>query len=168
MFLFLILDLFKLCHSAEMNPNNGPRALQAEVIFDIRFYFARRVSENFKNMTVHTFQAVFDDMNDIIYIKKSEDKMQKNHKECDSEIITEYMPEMKENPLCPVESYREYISHLNPDCEFLWQRPITNLKTSVWYANCSIGDHTLSDYMKNLSAKVGLLKKYTNHNICVT
>ena len=63
---FFILDLFKLYHSTEMNPNNGPRALQAKVMFDIRFYFASRGSENFKNMTVCTFQAVFDDINDII------------------------------------------------------------------------------------------------------
>ena len=96
-----------------MDPKNGPRTLQAKVMFDIRFYFARRGSESLKNMTTHTFKAVFDDMNDIIYIKKIEDELQKNHKECDGEIITGYMPEMKDNPLCPVESFREYMSHLN-------------------------------------------------------
>ena len=110
---FFILDLFNLYHAPEMDPRNGPRALQAKVMFDITFYFARRDSESFKNMTTHTFKAVFDDMNDIIYIKKIEDELQKNHKECNDEIITGYMPKMKDNPLCPVESFREYMIHLN-------------------------------------------------------
>ena len=46
-------------------------------MFDIRFYFARGGSENFKKMTVDTFKAVFDNENDIIYIKKAEDELQK-------------------------------------------------------------------------------------------
>ena len=107
-------------------------------------------------MTTQTFKAIFEVINNIIYIKKFEDELQKNLKECGAEIITGYMPEMKDNPLCPVESFREYLSHLNPDCEYRWQTPISKLKTSVWYVNCCIGDHTLADFMKNLSTKVGL------------
>ena len=67
-------------------------------------------------MTINTFKAIFDEANDTIYIKRIEDEMQKNHKEVDTEIITGYMPELKGNPLCPVESFREYMCHLNMHC----------------------------------------------------
>ena len=137
-------------------------------MFDIRFYFARRGSENFKQMTINTFKVVHDELNQIIYVRKVEDELQKNHKEIDNEIITGYMPEIDGDPLCPVESFREYISHLNPNCESLWQTPIDNPKTSVWYANSTVGDHPISEFMKCLSDKGKLSRVYTNHDIRVT
>ena len=137
-------------------------------MFDIQFYFARRGCENFKTMTIKTFKVVHDEPNKPVYVMKVIDELQKNHKEIDNEVISGYMPELPNNPMCPVDSFREYLSHLNPDCESLWQPPITHPKTSVWYAKSTVGDHTISDFMKNLSKNAGLSCKYTNHDIRVT
>ena len=137
-------------------------------MFDIRFYFARRGSENFKAMTTNTFKVIHDTQRKTIYVMKTVDELQKNHKEIDNEVITGYMPEMPGDPMCPVDSFREYLSHLNPECKSLWQPPITKPVTSVWYARSAVGDHTISDFMKNLSKNAGLSRKYTNHDIRVT
>ena len=75
---------------------------------------------------------------------------------------------MAGHPLCPVDSFREYLSHLNPDCDFLWQSPIDQPATTVWYAKSQVGDHTISDFMTNISGKAKLSKTYTNHDIRVT
>ena len=158
----------KLYNSPYMDPTNGPRALQAKVMFDIRFFFARRGAENIKDMKQDTFKVVFEDKLDLIYVKKAKDELTKNHKECNSEIITGYMPEIKGHKLCPVDSFREYLSHLNPSNDALWQTPIKNPKTSVWYANSPIGEHTLAEFMKGLSDKTKLSRIYTNHDIRVT
>ena len=158
----------KLYCSQLMDPTKGPRALQAKVMFDIRFYFARRGAENIKQMKVNTFRVVFDQQLDLIYIKKDKDELTKNHKEINSEIITGYMPEMRGSQFCPVDSFREYISHLNPNNDSLWQTPINKPKTSVWYADSPVGDHTHADFMKNLSEKAKLSRMYTNHDIRVT
>ena len=165
---FIHLDLVKLYQSQYMDPTNGPRPLQNKVMFDIRFFFACRGSENFKDMKQNMFKIIFDQKIDLIYIKKDKDELTKNHKECTNEIITGYMPELKGHKLCPVDSFREYFSHLNPNNEALWQTPIKKPKTSVWYADSPVGKHTLADFMKNLSTKAALSKIYTNHDIRVT
>ena len=151
-----------------MDPANGSRPLQTKVMFDIRFYFARRGAENFKNMTIDTFEVVHDAEKSTVYVKKKQDELQKNHQEVDNEIITGYMPEQPGNKLCPVESFRDYISHPNTNSEALWQSPINNPRTSVWYSSSPVGDHTISDFMKKLSSKENLSKIYTNHDIRVT
>ena len=163
-----VSDLVKLYNSPAMNPELGPRQLQAKVMFDIRFYFARRGSENFKSMTTKTFQVVHDNKRNLVYVMKDIDKLQKNHQEVDGQIITGYMPEIPGDTLCPVESFREYLSHLNPECDALWQSPINKPKTWVWYASSPVGDHTISDFMKNMIEKAQLSKTYTNHDIRVT
>ena len=151
-----------------MNPAKGPRSLQTKVMFDIRFYFARRGAENIKQMKTDTFKVIFDNQVDVIYVKKTQDELTKNHKEVNCEIITGYIPEMRGLPYCPVDSFREYISHLNPNNDSLWQTPINNPKTSVWFADSPVGDHTIAEFMKNLSGKAKLSRIYTNHDIRVT
>ena len=151
-----------------MNPTYGSRQLQNKVMFDIRFYFARRGAENFKQMTVKTFKVVHDSEHNTMYVMKDIDELQKNHKEIDGEVITGYMPEICGDPTCLVESFREYLSHLNPYSENLWQPLIQSPKTSVWYTASTVGDHTISDFMKSLSDKANLSRIYTNHDIWVT
>ena len=136
-------------------------------MFDIRFYFARRGAENIKQMEVDTFKVVFDDNLDLVYIKKEKDELTKNHKEVNSELITGYMPEIKGSKLCPINSFREYISHLNPNNKYLWQTPINKPKTTVWYTDSPVGDHTRAEFMKNVSEKAKLSRTYTNHDIHV-
>ena len=54
-------DLYDIYHSRHLDPDAGPRALQNMVQWDIRFYFARRGSENMYNMTKRTFTIKMDE-----------------------------------------------------------------------------------------------------------
>lgn len=63
-----------------------------------------------------------------------------------------------------------YVSKLNPENEFLWQRPkqkITDFE-NAWFDNAALGIHTLDKMMKDLSAKANLSQIYTNHSIRAT
>jgi len=70
---------------------------------------------------------------------------------------------------CPVASFEKYMEHLNPDNEYLFQRPKKTAKPdSVWYDNMVVGERTLGDKMKNLSKEANLSRIYTNHSIRAT
>ena len=87
-------------------------------MFDIRYYFCRRGGENIHDMSVHTFELKYDTNTRITYVKKVVDEMTKNHCEKDSELITGFMPQMKNidrtiAKLCPVRSYENYVIALD-------------------------------------------------------
>ena len=150
-----------------LDPLNGPRALQRKFQFDVRFYFARRASENFIDMKINTFEVKTDDDTGIHYVSKVTDELTKNHKETDQEIITAFMPSIPGSYYCPVASYVEYVVHLNPENENLWQPPIDDHATNVWYAKGCIGKNPLAHFMQDLSMKCKV-KSYTNHSLQVT
>ena len=63
-------------------------------------------------MTRDSFKVEFDGICETWYVVKNVDKLTKNHKEID-EKVSGFMPENKDDRLCPVRSYRMYIEHLN-------------------------------------------------------
>ena len=66
--------------------------------------------------------------------------------------------------------YQLYISKLNKNADFLWQRPKKKVQNcdEVWYDNSPVGRDPLNNAMKNLSANANLSKEYKNHSICAT
>ena len=72
-------------------------------------------------------------------------------------------------PLCPVLSFEKYVSHLNPNNEFFFQRPkrVVNKSDGVCYDNV-VGQRTLDEKMKKLSTDDKLFYNYTNHSIRAT
>ena len=65
----------------------------------------------------------------ISYVKKVQDEMSKYHKETNQEIITGFMPQVldidgKPHRLCPVCSFENYLGHLDPKIDSLWQCPL--------------------------------------------
>ena len=110
----------------------------------------------------------------ISYAKKIKEKLSKNHKEGDQEIITGFMLQMldmnkKPHYLCPIHSYENYIWHLNPKIDALWQRPFNKIPKSgnVWYAVTVLGHNPIEKFMSKLSGICSLIDYYTNHCICV-
>ena len=96
--------------------------------------------------------------------------LHKNHKNIE-EKISGFMPENRDDPLCPVKSFRKYLEHLNPENNFLWQSPLDkiNLETmKIWYSKQHLGKNTLGNFMQDVSKECKLSKKYTNHSIRVT
>ena len=80
------------------------------------------------------------------------------------------MYELPGNPLCPVASFRKYITKLNPKNPWLWQKPLDAFDEddNVWYANSPLGKNTLRLLMKNISKMAHLSVEYTNHSIRAT
>lgn len=105
------------------------------------------------------------------------DEQTKNHKETDAEIVTGFMPQMldvngRSHRLCPVRSYENYIGHLHPEIDALWQQPLQrkpkNEEDNIWFKKENLGHNPLDSFMGKLSDKVGLSMHYTNHCIRVT
>ena len=69
-------------------------------------------------------------------------------------------------PFCLVASFEKYLQHLNPQNEFLFQRPKKKLTpdSDVWYDNMVVGERSLGEMTKQISKQAGLSKDYTNHN----
>ena len=65
--------------------------------------------------------------------------------------------------------FKLYISKLNPESDFLWQRPRqgrVNYINSEWFERRPVGKDMLERFMKiNLSTNVELDGQYTNHSI---
>ena len=159
-----------------MDPEKGPLQLQRKVMFDIRYFFCLRGSENFQQFTKGTFKLMFDVESGISYVQKVEDEMSKNHHETNHEIITGFMPQMLNSQgtphhLCPVRSFENYTSHLNPKIESLWQRPLINKPSdpsAPWYTAVPLGHNPIEKFMSKLSTTCSLSDYYTNHCIRVT
>ena len=153
-----------------MNPNRSPQSLQRKVQFDLRLYFARRGMENIENMKKDHFKMEYDRSLECWKVVKAVDELTKNHKDIEN-IVSGVMPERKDDPLCPVQSYAIYIDHLNEENEYLWQVALRNvdmMNDKVWFGKQKMGKNPLSKFMTNVSINCELSRIYTNHCIRVT
>ena len=75
---------------------------------------------------------------------------------------------------CPVQTIKSYLSHLNPEVEFLFQRPKTEStrfnseEDSVWFERKVLGHNTLENMLKNMSQRAGIQPYFTNHSLRAT
>lgn len=121
------------------------------------------------SMTKGTFGIFLDTATNLRYVKKIQDELQKNHKECDGEIIIGFMPEIKGDPKCPVQSFEMYTNLLNARCDKLWQRPLAKENAEGnCYSRQPMGHNTLGTFISKLSEQCASSQRYTNHDIHVT
>ena len=126
--------------------------------------------ENIESMKKDHFKMVYDRSTESWVVVKSTDELTKNHRDI-GEQISGVMPEKKNDPLCPVQSYSIYIDHLNPENEYLWQLSLKNvdmMNDGIWYGKQKIGKNKLANFMTDISTKCDLSRMYTNHCIRVT
>ena len=138
--------------------------------FDIRFYFSHRGHKNM-DMKRLMFKVFYNEVTDHEYVAKVEDETTKNHKETDQPISTNFMPQNRDDRMCPVCSFKMYTSHLHPENPYLWQSPNRHPKdinSPIWYTRQHLGKNTLAQFMTQLSKDISLSKIYTNHCIRVT
>ena len=69
---------------------------------------------------------------------------------------------------CPVAVVNAYLSHLNPKCEALFQKPLSGAKFNpssdvIWYSTVPLGYNTIDHVMKNMSVRAGINPPFTNH-----
>ena len=121
-------------------------------------------------MTKDTFKLEFDGKSETWYVVKNLDELMKNHKDIDQKV-SGFMPEYKDDPLCPVCTYRMYLEHLHPDNNYLWQLALENINANTpdrWYGRQHLGKNTLGHFMMDVSKKCQLSKIYTNRSVQVT
>ncbi|CAH3135719.1 unnamed protein product [Porites lobata] len=80
---------------------------------------------------------------------------------------------LEDSPTCPVQTIRNYLSHLNPVCEFLFQRPRNSESKKFnsndsWYCNSPLGDTSLNNMMKDMSKRAGIQPYLTNNCLRAT
>lgn len=107
------------------------------------------------------------------YVYQALDELDKNHRENDDPSDSTgdgRMYERAGSPFCPVSAYELYLSKLNPDISWLWQRPKDTVDEdeSIWYCKSPLGKNTLGSLMNIISERAGLSKPYTNHCIRAT
>ena len=145
--------------------------LMHKIFFDIMFYTGRRGKEGLCALTKDSLALKLSaDGCEYIEItfnkvtKKNQgdnmasglDSLHNNHA-----IISE----MKSDVRCPMNSFKHYVTNLNPKCNALFQYPD---EEKTGYNNKPIGKHPLRSMMSTISNKAKLSKTYTNHCICKT
>ena len=102
--------------------------------------------------------------------------MTNNHRECDNEVVTGFMPQMLNehgipHKMCPVRSYKMYIGKINDNIPSLWQQPLKIFPTDIeaqWFKKQVMGHNPIDQFFSKLSMDTGLSKHYTNHCTRVT
>ncbi|KAL9982412.1 hypothetical protein ACROYT_G004450 [Oculina patagonica] len=75
---------------------------------------------------------------------------------------------------CPVNTIKNYLSHLNPASDVLFQRPKDGQRTHfkpedlVWYSLSPVGRTVLNSFMKYMSKRAGITPHLTNHCLRAT
>ena len=108
-------DLKKLYESGVFS-TDFPKTLLNEVFFKIMLCFCRRGYQNLRRLRKSDFVVKTDSMG-VKFVSKVVDELTKNHREDDK------AEEAVGGPLCPVASFEKYLHHLNPENQFLFQRP---------------------------------------------
>ncbi|XP_041475625.1 uncharacterized protein LOC121424096 [Lytechinus variegatus] len=149
-----------------------PKDLQNKVFLDLMLHLCNRGRENLRQMKKDDFAVQTDSANQR-YVHVVRDMITKNHRgelNHDEESQGGRMYATGKSD-CPVNSFLEYLSHLNENCDALWQRPKARRpaqSASPWYDNVPVGLHTLGNKMSVISKQAQCSKVYTNHCLRAT
>ena len=106
-----------------------------KVFFDVMYYTGRRGKEGLRNLTKESFMVkTGPDNKQFIEITFNE-KSKKNQGDSTSAAVNalhndhHVITEIQGSDLCPVESYKQYISLLNPAQKAFFQHPSANKKS---------------------------------------
>ena len=76
---------------------------------------------------------------------------------------------------CPVKTNKNYLDHLNPSSDALFQKPrdgqsqkFSPADEKIWYCNSPVGSSTLDNMLKNMSRRAGIEPHLTNHCLRAT
>ncbi|XP_072179847.1 uncharacterized protein [Diadema setosum] len=164
-------DMEKIQNCEDLNCNT-PAGLQNKVFVDLLMYFCNRGRENIRSMKPSDF-SVQTDENGRRYLRKR-DCLTKNRRENEDESSMGLMFEVPTSEKCPLKSYLTYVSKLNDNCPFLWQKPkskVPEQEGEPWYCSCPIGVNTIANKIKQISTSAGCSRIYTNHCVratCIT
>ena len=148
---------------------NNPTGLQQRVFVNMQLHFIRRGCEGLRELKKSSF-IFSEDENKHEFITIEHREIQKNdqgmHKNTNEEQNRMYATE-GEN--CPVRLMRKYLSKLNEQCPFFFQKPKQKFtQDGIWYCNMVLGKNTLGKFMSEISKAANLSTRYTNHCLRAT
>ena len=131
--------------------------------FNIMLCVGKRGCENQRNMVKEDVQ-----------FQKSTSRIHHAHCARINSNKTEVLAVMAENPThgqYQVLALKKYLSKRNGNCQALWQKPRDRTVSKfreldeVWFRNTSLGKHSLSNPVTQMSKEAGLSTIYTPHCI---
>ena len=96
----------------------------------------------------------------------------KNHQEGLTDHQNESDGKILERPgslRCPFRIVDKYLSHLNPNCSNLFQRPRTSSKKfnpavdNIWFCDSPLGHNSLEQIIRKMTTQAGVYPYLTNH-----
>ena len=133
-----------------------PQKLQQTAWFFITLYFGRRGRENQRQLTKSSLKLSKTPNSGLEYFELNRETpggvfSTKNHQgglDGTDDPSDGKMFEGKGLANCPVAVVKAYLSHLNPKCEALFQKPLTGAKFKpssdvIWYSTLPLGHNTI-------------------------
>ncbi|XP_028401214.1 uncharacterized protein LOC114524266 [Dendronephthya gigantea] len=173
-------QLQKLYESGELTDydSKNPRKLLQTAWFYVTFYFGKRGRENQRKLTkdmlvLHTTaqgRRYFEFRRDrLLGTKNHQGGLNDNTDESDGKMF-----EVVNSRRCPVKTIENFLSHLHPTQQVLFQRPremstkFQPDKDEIWYSNSPLGECSLANMMKTISKAAGIIPHLTNHCVRAT
>lgn len=168
----------RLYNSGELGPadSQDPAQLQRTAWFYVALFFGRRGRENQRLIKHHmlvlgrTPQGTeYYELNRQMPSSLPSAIPTDDEEESEAKIFA-----VPGSARCPVKTIKNYLSHLNPASDVLFQRPkviqSSNFKPEdvVWYSLSPVGRTVLNSFMKAMSKRAGITPHLTNHCLRAT
>lgn len=174
----------RLYECGELGPadSTNPAQLQRTAWFYLVLYLGRRGRENQRQMKSNmlVFRKTpqgkeFCELNremagSLPSTKNHQGGIDDSEDESDGKIFA-----VEDSPRCPVQTIRNYLSHLNPASDVLFQRPrdsqsktFQSCESDSWYCNAPLGEYSLNNMLKDMSKRAGIQPHLTNHCLRAT
>ena len=170
----------KLYDSGELGPadSKNPAQLQKTVWFYLGLFFGRRGRENQREMKpgmlalrktplgIEYFELNRQFPGSLPATKNHQGGLLDAEDESDAKIFS-----VPDSPRCPVQTIKNFLAHLNPKLDTLFQRPREKInpdEDTVWFCNQPIGASTLDNMLKSMSRRAGIEPYLTNHCLRAT
>jgi len=140
------------------------------VWFNLCYYLGRRGREGWRELTKNSLEFKHDDQNkEYVSIKHTEQTKnnQGGSKQKDQHYTDVRMYGLPGSSMDPSSSLKLMLSKLHPDCEALFQTPLTKFSTAAecWYKNEPSRKNSIAQLMPKISKKAGFPQVYTAHSV---
>ena len=163
----------KLFDSGQLGPANSqdPSQLQRTVWFYLGLYFGRRGREDQRDLKSgmlslrRTLQGV-----EYFELDRQLPGRLSLLTDVKDESDVKAIFSVAGSSRCPVMTIKNYLSHLNPASDVLFQRPIAKYKPkeAIWYGPATVGRNALAKFMKEMSTRAGIEPCLTKHCLGTT
>ena len=169
-----VRKLFESGESGELGPADSlnPAQLQRTAWFYLGLFFGRRGRENQRQLTP-TMLSLQKTPQGVEYYELNRShpgSLPDAEDESDAKIFS-----VPGSERCPVKTLKNYLSHLNPTSDALFQRPrdgqskkFNPTDDKFWYCSAPHGITTLNKMMKEMSKRAGIEPHLTNHCLRAT